>query len=191
MKKAHNTFVTLGASNHTADVREENDYYATEPKAVELLLEKEKFSSGVLEPACGEGHISKVLQAHGYIVYSYDKVYRGFGMQMDFFDRDNWFGDIITNPPYKLALPFVKHALDIIGNGDKVAMFLRVLFLEGKERGRFFKEYPPKKVYVASGRLLCAKNGDFEKYRKTNAQAYAWFIWEKGYRGQTVVDWIN
>lgn len=51
----------------------------------------------------------------------------------------------------------LKHALDIIPEGRKVAFFLRVLFLEGKERGRFFKENPPKKIYVASGRLTCAK----------------------------------
>lgn len=126
-------------------------------------------------------------------MFSYDKINRGFGGQRDFFDigKLRLGFDIITNPPYKIALPFLKHALDIIHDGSKVALFLRLLFLEGKERGRFFKENPPKKIYVASGRLLCAKNGDFEKYRKSNAQAYAWFIWEKGYKGQPVVDWIN
>ena len=154
-------------------------------------MEKEKFSDCILEPACGEGHITKVLKEHGYSVFSYDKVYRGFGMQMDFFDRDYWFGDIITNPPYKLALPFVKHALDIIEDGFKVAMFLRLLFLESKARAEFFKKCPPKIVYVSAKRLTCAKNGDFERYKGSNAQAYAWFVWQKGYKGQTVVDWIN
>lgn len=37
-------YTTLGASNHTNKEREVNDYYATEPKAIELLLEKETFS---------------------------------------------------------------------------------------------------------------------------------------------------
>ena len=36
-------------------VREANDYYATEPKALELLLDLETFSHDVWEPACGEG----------------------------------------------------------------------------------------------------------------------------------------
>ena len=35
------TFAVLGASNHSSLTREANDYYATDPKAVELLLEKE------------------------------------------------------------------------------------------------------------------------------------------------------
>ena len=36
-------YTTLGASNHVEHKRQEHDYYATEPKAVELLLEVEKF----------------------------------------------------------------------------------------------------------------------------------------------------
>jgi hypothetical protein len=32
-------YVTLGASNHVEEEREENDYYATHPKAIEMLLE--------------------------------------------------------------------------------------------------------------------------------------------------------
>ena len=100
-------------------------------------------------------------------------------------------GDIITNPPYKNALEFVQKALDTVQEGRKVAMFLKLTFLEGKRRGEFFKENPPKKVYVASSRLNCAMNGDFEKYPNNNAICYAWFVWEKGYKGQPVIDWIN
>ena len=37
-------FTTLGASNHSQKEREQNDYYATDPRALELLLALEKFS---------------------------------------------------------------------------------------------------------------------------------------------------
>ena len=184
------TFVTLGASNHSKLERETNDYYATEPKAVELLLEKEKFSSNLLEPSCGEGHISKVLSEHGYNVTSSDLISRGFGDTQDFFDYKYFNGNIVTNPPYKVALDFVKHSLKIIPDGNKVAMFLKLQFLEGKARKEFYKTNPPKKIYVASGRLNCAKNGEFEKY-PSSAVAYAWFVWEKGYQGKPEIDWIN
>ncbi len=184
------TFATLAASNHSKGEREVNDYYATEPKAVELLLEKEKFSSIILEPSCGEGHISQVLLNSGYDVKSSDLINRGFGEVKDFFEVDEFCGDIITNPPYKVALDFVKHSLDIIPEGNKVAMFLKLQFLEGKARKEFYKENPPKKIYVASGRLNCAKNGKFEEF-KSSAVAYAWFVWEKGYQGSPEIDWIN
>ena len=70
---------TLGASNHTDKERENDDYYATEPKAAELLLELEQFSPNIWECACGEGHLSEVFKKHGYNVYSTDLVDRGYG----------------------------------------------------------------------------------------------------------------
>lgn len=70
-------------------------------------------------------------------------------------------------------------------------MFLKVQFLEGKERRKLFEKYPPKVIYVSSSRINCAMNGDFEKYKFNSAVAYAWFVWEKGYCGDTVIKWIN
>lgn len=42
---AKSVFVCNGASNHTEEERQNEDYYATEPKATQLLLSKEKFSN--------------------------------------------------------------------------------------------------------------------------------------------------
>lgn len=190
MNKVSTTMRTLGTSTHSNNTREVNDYYATHPKAVELLLEKELFVKNILEPSCGEGHISKVLTKNGYDVISYDLIDRGFGGVKDLFDIEKFDGDIITNPPYKIALDFVKHSLEVIPRGNKVAMFLKIQFLESKSRRAFFDEFPPKKVYVASSRLICAMNGDFDKY-KSSAACYAWFVWEKGYTGKPEIDWIN
>ena len=75
----HNVYVTLGASNHAKDEREQDDYYATDPKAMELLLEKETFSNNIWECACGSGELSNVLAAHGYNVLSTDLIDRNFG----------------------------------------------------------------------------------------------------------------
>lgn len=47
---------------------------------------------------------------------------------------DNFEGDIITNPPYKYALEFVERALESVLPGRKVAMFLKLQFLEGQKR---------------------------------------------------------
>ncbi len=69
-------------------------------------------------------------------------------------------------------------------------MFLKVLFLEGKARKELFNKYPPKTVYISSSRINCAKNGDFDTYT-SSAIAYAWFIWEKGYCGETIIKWTN
>ena len=65
---SNSIYKTLGASNHTEKERETNDYYATEPKALELLLDYEDFSHFVWECACGGGHLSEVLKSRGYNV---------------------------------------------------------------------------------------------------------------------------
>jgi len=113
--------------------------------------------------------------------------------------------DIITNPPYKYANEFVTKALDNVKDGCKVAMFLKLAFLESQERYYMFMKNPPKTVYVFSKRMVCAKNGDF--YQRTedgeikrdsngnpmmlsSAMAYAWFVWEKGYKGDSIIKWI-
>lgn len=171
---------------------EPNDYYATEPRAVELLLEQEQFSHTIWEPACGEGHISRVLEAHGHEVVSTDLIDRGCGIGgIDFLALDDreLDCDIITNPPYKYAKEFVEKALNMVAPGHKVAMFLKLTFLEGKGRKKLFLTCPPRTVYVSSSRLHCGKNGEFAT--TSNIVAYAWFVWEKGYTGHAQIKWIN
>lgn len=166
-------------NSRSADA-EPNDYYATDPKALELLLEQERFSNNIWEPACGEGHLSKVLEGKGFNVYSTDLIDRGYGIGgKDFLNENGIFnGDIITNPPYKHAKAFVEKALESVPPGNKVAMFLKLTFLEGQGRRSLFRERPPQTVYVSSARLQCGKNGVFTGQ---SAVAYAWFVWRRGY----------
>ena len=62
---------------------------------------------------------------------------------------DDFEGDIITNPPYSMGLEFVQRALESVRPGGKVAMFLKVQFLEGQKRGEFFRHTPPEKFISA------------------------------------------
>lgn len=78
------TFVTLGASNHVEHDRAENDFYSTDPQALELFLDKIKednikLNNSIWECACGNGALSDVLMKHGYNVFSSDLIDRGYG----------------------------------------------------------------------------------------------------------------
>lgn len=188
-------YTTLGASNHTDKEREENDFYATEPKAAELLCDLITFSPLIWECACGKGHLADVFEKRGYIVKATDLVYRGYGEGgVDFLKWDRPFnGDIITNPPYKFAQEFVEKAISLVNEGHHVAMFLKLTFMEGQKRKKLFTQFPPKYIYVSSSRLQCAKNAEFERMKDGGggAVAYGWYIWEKGYNGDTIVRWFN
>lgn len=191
------TFVTLGASNHSEKQREINDFYATDPNALEIFLDKIKkdgisLHKSIWECACGQGHLSKVLENRGYKVWSTDLIDRGYGKgNTDFLKSipDEWCGDILTNPPYKYAKEFVEKSLEITRKGCYTIMFLKIQFLEGQARKELFKKYPPKYVYINSARQMCAMNGEFEKYNAT-AICYCWFIWEKGFNGEPTIRWI-
>lgn len=188
-------FKSLGASNHTENEREKNDYYATDPLAIDELLKKETLNHNVWECACGGLHLSNKLKELGYNVRTSDLVKRVEDDNIEVLDflsyQGKYDGDIVTNPPYILAKEFVLKALDIVNEGNKVVMFLKLLFLESQNRyEELFKLYPPKKIYVFSKRVRCQINGDFSK-KDSSAICYAWYVWEKGYKGLPTIDWIN
>lgn len=186
-------FITLGASSHTVQNREMWDFYATDPVALERFLDETKIElNNVWECACGQGHLAKVLDTRNLLGKATDLIKRDYGEQFNFFyNNEIWKGDILTNPPYKDALKFCKHALNCVDEGSKVLMLMRIQFLEGKKRKSFLQTSPPKYVYVSSSRLRLAKGGDFKKYNKASANCYAWYVWKKGYTGESIIKWFN
>lgn len=181
----------LGTHNGSTKDREENDFYATHPSAAEWLMKIEDLDDNIWECACGQGHLAKPFIEAGHNVLCTDLIDRGFGKGgVDFLKQTEVFhGDIVTNPPYRFAKEFIEHALTLVPEGNKVCMFLKVQFLEGVERRKMFEEYPPKTIWVSSSRVKCGKNGIFTFGSSMLAQA--WYVWEKGYKGDTVLKWFN
>jgi hypothetical protein len=125
-----------------AENRQRDDFYPTPPRATKALLSVEKFEGDIWEPACGDGAISKILQEEGYTVLSTDLIDRGFGEGgVDFLlDYRTRATNIITNPPFKFAEEFVRHALS--RSSGKVAILARLAWLEGKARKRLYESTP-------------------------------------------------
>jgi hypothetical protein len=68
-------------------------------------------------------------------------------------------------------------------------MLLRLAFLESVKRKAFFEKYPPARVYVFRKRVTMYPAGTV-KPKNSSTIAFAWFIWEKGFSGNPVIDWI-
>ena len=181
--------------------RVKNDYYATHPDSVKALLKVEKIIYPALEPACGEGHISKLLTGantpNSGGVISSDLINRGYGnMFVDFlkYDFDEYgINTVITNPPFNLFQEFVEKALKIASN--KVIMFGKLQALEGQKRATFLQTTPLKTVYVFKKRQQPLRNGSeidelTGKKWASSTMAFAWFVWEIGYEGEPVIKWI-
>jgi len=150
----------LGVNPKT--IRQNEDFYATNPKALKLFLDKIgqdgfEIQGRIWECACGQGHLSKELKRNKYNVKSTDLIDRGYGDGVvDFLKQEvrEWHTSILTNPPFKLAEEFVEKGLDLIQDGYNLILFLKIQFLEGQKRKILFEKYPPKFVYIHSSRQL-------------------------------------
>ena len=157
------------------------------------MLEHENFEGTILEPCCGEGHISEVLKECCYTVFSNDLIDRGYGETFkDFLTEDfEKVDNIITNPPFKYAKEFIEKSLQV--SNKKVAMFCKLQLLEGVARKDMFENTPLKTVYVFSKRQNPLRNGsEFDENGKrwASTMAFAWFLWEQGYEGQPEIKWL-
>lgn len=181
--------------------RVENDFYATPAKSVEAILKKEFLYFSILEPACGEGHISTILHNHyptaeivsTDLIEREDKFNCGIKSGIDFltYDYGRKFDTVITNPPFSLAQEFIERALEIANK--KVIMFCKIQLLEGQKRKEWFEKTPLKRVYVFSDRQNPLRNGNplNEQGKKWSSTfCFAWFVWEKGYTGEPVIRWL-
>ena len=190
------------AGGNPENGRVEDDYYATNPEAVKMLLTKYTFDAHtILEPCVGGGHIANAINdfyTNKREITGMDLVDRGYPgtIVADFltYKTDKKYEGIITNPPYSLAKEFVEKGMELLEDDGQMAMFLKIQFLEGAKRKELFDKYPPKYIYVFRNRMATWNNG-LEKDPKTGKRwattmCHAWFVWEKGSTSEPVVRWL-
>lgn len=143
-----------------------------------------------LEPACGAGHMSKVLLEYFGEVRSADAYAYGYADVRDFLTypyETNAVDWVITNPPFRLAEEFVLRALRVGRQG--VAILARTVFLEsiGRYEG-IFRTNPPTKFAQFVERVPMVK-GRLDG-KATTATGYAWLVWEKGSTAMPRLMWV-
>lgn len=82
---------------------------------------------------------------------------------------------VITNPPFNLAMEFIKKSLNSVQEGGYVVMLLRLNFLGTKLRKPFLQSNMPKWIYVHNRRM------SFTDDNKTDSIEYMHAVWQKGY----------
>lgn len=165
--------------------RAPRDFYPTPPHATDALMKREKFVGTIWEPACGDGAMLDVIRKY------HPAVGTDIVSGIDFLKENALRADnIITNPPYNLAEQFIAHAKN--RSTRKIAMLLKLAFLEGRRRYAMFqdKQFPLKTVYVFSKRITFHPQKLDDK--KTGGMiAFAWFVWDAEYCGPTTIEWIQ
>lgn len=175
-----------------------NDLYESPVEAVYALLKLQ--TTGVMrplprlvwEPACGPGVIAKALRGAGHEVVATDLVDYGaracpgavFGVDF-LMETAMWpgTGAIVTNPPYKLANEFVRHAYAI--GAERVVLLLRAMFIEGLGRTDVLEELGLHSVYVFRNRLPMMHRDGYDGPKHGSNVPFAWFDWHFGYSSPT------
>lgn len=178
------------------EARDSLDDFPTPPWATRALMEYVIGSKDVvgsmtcLEPACGAGHMSKVLKEYFGTVQDADVKNYGYGDVRDFLlypYENKSFDWVITNPPFRLAEEFVLRSLKIARIG--VAILARTVFLESSGRYRaIFETTPPTKFAQFVERVPMVK-GRLDR-SATTATGYCWLVWQKKASGTPRLMWI-
>lgn len=179
----------LGARE--ARSRRGDDFHETPEIATRALLAVEDFAGPIWEPACGSGAISSVLESAGHEVISTDLVARGYGPgRIDFLmELTPRAPNIVTNPPFKLAEQFARHAVRL--TSGKVALLCRLGWLEGQGRRLMFEALPFARLWVFSSRLPMMHRVGFLGERSGNAIAFAWYVFEHGHSGPATIGHLH
>jgi hypothetical protein len=133
-------------------------FYPTPPEPTEALLQYyiDVIPRHVLEPACGNGAMSRVIAAHGFTVLSSDKFHRGYGWGgMDFLglpDSSAWKKmALITNPPFFAADEFISQAHRL--GFPFIAMYLKSTYWNAAKRYALWEKHPPKACHPLTWRV--------------------------------------
>ncbi|MEM7619529.1 MAG: class I SAM-dependent methyltransferase [Pseudomonadota bacterium] len=186
----------VGLSENTMHAYSErgNDLNQTPDCATEALIKAEQLPDKIWEPACGPGAIARVLKRYGHTVfcsdlidYGYDDALGGRDFLFEFDPPD--VDAIVTNPPFKMANDFVRHAIRLV---PRVYMLLRLSYLEGVRRSDILDSGQLARVYVFRDRLPMMHREGYEgpKVEKSRVP-FAWFVWDNDYAGPTFVHRIS
>lgn len=173
------------SGNNCWGKRRESDFYETPYSLTKLLLGVERCVGSILEPAAGNGAILRVLRAEGYHANGYD-------IETNFLTQSRRYDTIITNPPYSLSYEFIVRAKILARK--KIIFLLPLSYLHGK--GRYDgiwtdRRFPLSRVYVFTRYPMLGEPLRPDGMHNTGMMVYAWFVWERWYKGEPVVRWLD
>ena len=177
--------------------KDSRDDFPTPPWATRALIEhiiQDKAalrSQSCLEPACGAGHMARVLKEYFGEVESSDAYSYGYGQLRDFLVLQPYTSKsvdwVITNPPFRLAEEFIDRSMQVARVG--IAMLARTVFLEsiGRYEG-IFRDRPPA-IFAQFAERVPMFRGRLDAKGST-ATGYAWFVWKIDNREPPRLAWI-
>jgi hypothetical protein len=172
--------------------RKPQDFYETPPCLTRTFLDSEfthriDQNATVLNPACGDGALSKVLKEYGYDVTEYD-----LNQGIDFLKETRKFDWVIENIPYSLSYEFINKAKEVATEG--FAFLLPLSYLQGSRRFHevwMDDQYPLESIYVFNRFPMMGEPLREDGKIGTGMMALAWYVWVYGYAGEPTIHWLD
>lgn len=181
--------------------RDPDDWYVEPRWCSEGLFHKEKFAGQITDPSCGLGRVLDAAAKYGYDTVGADIRDRGTRARhkfliANFLEHDLCFENIVTNPPYLHADAF---AAECVKRSVKCALLLRAQWANAGNRSRWLESLPLRRVLQISprpsmppgavilDRIARGARGD----PQGGQQDYAWYIFERGYKGEPGYGWCR
>lgn len=190
---AHRVKMWRSVHGRTNPNRAIEDYYASPAPIVRILLDNENFAGRILEPCLGEARvIEHVLHERGYNdVVCFDIAGHG-DERRDFFSITEQYDAIVTNPPFRHHVAFIRHARKVARH--KIALLLPLNYLTGKSRHDevwMDRDFPLARVLIMSRGVNFLTNDPFAD-RLLASQLYcAWFVFDRHHLGPPTMQWLD
>ena len=102
----------------------------------------------------------------------------------DFLTLDRQVDIVVSNPPFALAMDFLRHTVEDI-DPPLAAFLLRLNFLGSAKRADWLEQHPPRAIRVLTKRPNFTGQG-------TDSIEYAWMLWGRGVpAGTAPIGWYR
>ena len=175
--------------------RDPLDRYATPLPIVRLLLDHEPLPAGcsILEPAVGEHRvIERALRERGFANIVCRDIEADNGEQQDFLAEQGRYDVVLTNPPFRLHVDFIKKAKQVARS--KVIPLMPLTVLTGAERLRDVwqdSDFPLARAYILTRGVDFGTSDPMSPTFATSKMYVTWFVFERGHVGPPVLNWID
>jgi len=184
------------------------EHYVTPKWAAEAILKKEILTHMVIDPCAGTGILTEEARLSGYLVKSFDIHPWGFPVNISDYlkleKEDITLGlipfefSVFMNPPFSKAVEFVEKSFEL--GAKKVLCFQRLAFFCSQDRREFWNNTPPVRIHLCAERATCFRHDipvndkgkrinieTGKKYAETPTD-HAWFVFERGHKGGTIIE---
>lgn len=173
--------------------RHPEDWYIEPDWVNDRLFAEERFEGRIHDPACGSGRIVKAARRAGLRATGSDIVKRARGFRVgNFFEQTQTVDNIACNIPFRFAMAFVGHALNLAER--KVAILVPAAWINAEQRSRWLSRTPLRQIWLLAprpsmppGEVIAAGtcrigNGTTD---------FAWLVWERGYADKPRIGWLR